>query len=112
MVAVSMDAFSVPWDATNIAPWHIAMPSGGGSHSITSTSVEGAGCEVLGEQWPELQDPSPHRFVRDIQAALSEQIFDVAIAQREADIEPNRVPDNHRRELVAGKRDCHAPSYP
>ena len=55
------------------------------------------------EQRPELQNPSPHRLVGDIQTALREQIFDVAIAERETDIEPNGVPDDRRRELVAGK---------
>jgi hypothetical protein len=36
--------------------------------------------KFLSEQRPELQDPPPHCFVRKIQAALSEQVFDVAIA--------------------------------
>jgi hypothetical protein len=65
-----------------------------------------------GEHRPELQDPSPHRFVGDIQPTLSEQVFDVAIAERETQIEPNSVPNNRRRKLVAGKRDRHAPFYP
>jgi hypothetical protein len=56
-----------------------------------------------GEQWPELQDPSPHRFVGDIQAALSEQIFDVAVAEGKTHIKPNGVPDDHGRKLMAGK---------
>src|SRR5262249_17917951 len=56
--------------------------------------------------------PSPHRLVGDIQPTLSEQVFDVAIAECETQIEPNSVPDNRRRKLVAGKRDRHAPSYP
>ena len=56
-----------------------------------------------GEQRPELQNPSPHGFMRDIQTALREQILDVAIAERETDIEPNGMPDDRRRELVAGK---------
>jgi hypothetical protein len=56
-----------------------------------------------GEQRPELHDPSPHRLVGDIQTALRKQIFDVAIAEREAEVEPNGVPDDWRRELVAGK---------
>jgi hypothetical protein len=68
--------------------------------------------EFSGEQGPELQDPSPHRFVGDIQTALRKQIFDVAIAERETHIQPNGVPDDRRRELMAGKRDRHAPSYP
>jgi hypothetical protein len=65
-----------------------------------------------GEQWPEPQDPPSHRFVRDIQSSLGEQVFDVTIAERETQIEPNGVPDNRRRKLVAGKQDDHAPSYP
>jgi hypothetical protein len=65
-----------------------------------------------GEQGPELQNPSSHRFVRDIRTALRHQIFDVAIAERETHIEPNGVPDDRRRKLMAGKRDRYAPSYP
>jgi hypothetical protein len=61
---------------------------------------------------PELQNPSPHRSVGDIQTALREQIFDVATAERETHIKPNSVPDDRRRKLMAGKRDGHAPSYP
>jgi Xylose isomerase-like TIM barrel len=36
------------------------------------------------KQWPELQDPPSHRFVRKIQAALSEQVFDVRDRRRAA----------------------------
>src|SRR5271167_3958916 len=56
------------------------------------------------EQQSELQDPSPHCFVRDIQSTLSEQIFDVAITEGETNIEPNCVSDDRRGELMAGKR--------
>jgi hypothetical protein len=63
-----------------------------------------------GEQWSELQNPSPHRFVGDIQTARREQIFDVAIAEREAHIKPNGVPDDPGGKLVAGKRDRYPPS--
>src|ERR1700677_2697339 len=72
----------------------------------------GSTAKLSGEQRPELQYPSSHRFVGDIQTALRKQIFDVAIAERETHIEPNGVPDDRRRELMAGKRDRHAPSYP
>src|SRR5271166_26417 len=64
-----------------------------------------------GEQRPEFQDPSPHRLVGDIEPTLGEQVFDVAIAERETDIEPNGVPNDRRGELVAGERDRHPPSY-
>jgi hypothetical protein len=57
-------------------------------------------------------DPSPHRFVGHIEPTLSEQIFDGAIAERETHIEPNGVPDDRGRKLVAGKRNRHPPSYP
>jgi hypothetical protein len=65
-----------------------------------------------GEQRSELQDRSLHRFVGHIEPTLSEQIFDVATAERETHIEPNGVPDDRGRKLVAGKRDRHPPSYP
>jgi hypothetical protein len=64
-----------------------------------------------GEQWPELQHPWPHRLVGDIQTALREQILDVAIAEHETEMEPNGMPDDRRRKLMARKRDRHAPSY-
>jgi hypothetical protein len=37
-----------------------------------------------------------HRLVRDIQTALREQIFNIEIAECEANIEPNSVPDDRR----------------
>ena len=54
-----------------------------------------------GEQRPELQNSSPRRFVGHIDPTLSEQIFDVAITERELNIQPNRVPDDRGRKLVA-----------
>jgi hypothetical protein len=47
--------------------------------------------------------PITTRSIGDIQTALRQQIFDVAIAEGETNIEPNGVPDDRRRELVAGK---------
>ena len=44
-----------------------------------------------GEQRPELQYQSPHRLVGDIQTALREQIFDVAIAERETCLRNNAL---------------------
>ena len=67
--------------------------------------------QFSGEHRPEFQYPSPHNFVGHIEPTLGEQIFDVAIAERETHIEPNGVPDDRGRKLVAGKRDRHPPSY-
>jgi hypothetical protein len=64
------------------------------------------------KQWREVQHPPSHRFVGHIEPTLSEQIFDVAMAERESHREPNGVPDDRGRKLVAGKRDRHPPSYP
>src|SRR5260221_6975343 len=49
-----------------------------------------------------LQHPSPDRLVADLQPALPQQIFNIEVAQGEAQVEPNRVPDHIRREAVAG----------
>jgi hypothetical protein len=65
-----------------------------------------------GEQRSEFHGRLPHRLVGDIQTAFSEQIFGVAIAERETHMEPNGVPENRRQKPMAGKRDRHAPSHP
>jgi hypothetical protein len=44
--------------------------------------------DVFGRTTARIQYPSSHRFVGNIQPALSEQIFYVAIAEGEANIEP------------------------
>jgi hypothetical protein len=73
----------------------IEMPARG----WTRASMRKSSCE----QRPKLQDPSSHRLVGDIQPALSQHIFNVAIAEREPDIEPHGVPDDLGRELMARK---------
>src|SRR5216684_8319320 len=50
---------------------------------------------------PELQNPAPHRFIGNLQAALGEEFLNVAVAQRETEIEPNRVLDDRRREAMS-----------
>ena len=55
------------------------------------------------EQWPELQHPTPDRFVGDVHPALGQQILDVAEAEGEAKVQPYRMPDDFRRELVASE---------
>jgi len=41
----------------------------------------------------ELERPSTHRLVRHIDTALREQVLDIAVAQGEPNVEPNRVLD-------------------
>src|SRR6516162_7935869 len=49
----------------------------------------------------ELQHPTPHRFIGDVEPALGQQFLHVAIAQREAEIEPDRVLDDLGRKTMA-----------
>src|SRR6516225_8831954 len=58
-----------------------------------------------GDHRPELQHPTPHRFVGEFEPTLGEQILHVAVAQGEAKVEPNRVLDNRRRKAVAAIRE-------
>lgn len=46
-------------------------------------------------------DPAPDAFVGDLDAALCEEIFNVAIAEREANIHPDGTLDDVGREAVA-----------
>jgi hypothetical protein len=39
----------------------------------------------------ELQHPSPHRFVGDVEPSFGQELLDIAIAQSEPEIEPDRA---------------------
>jgi transposase len=71
------------------------------------------GPEGLIDRKPPGQAPRLNDEHRAALAAIIESgpIFDIAIAEREADMQPNRVADDLRRKLAAGKRNRHAPSY-
>ena len=49
----------------------------------------------------ELQHPTPYRFVGDVEPALGQQFFDIAVAQGEAEIELDRVLDDLGRKAMA-----------
>src|SRR5260370_39347314 len=55
--------------------------------------------------WTEFQDPAPDRLVGDIETALRQQVFNVPVAQRKAQGEPDGVPYHIGREVVTGVRD-------
>src|SRR5271169_2178199 len=49
----------------------------------------------------ELQSPAADRLVRHIDATLGEHVLDVAVAQSEAEIEPDGLLDDDARKAVA-----------
>jgi hypothetical protein len=49
----------------------------------------------------EFQHPTSHRFVGDVESALGQQFLDIAVAQGEPEIEPDRVLDDLGREPMA-----------
>ena len=59
--------------------------------------------KFLGEQRPELQHPSSDRFIGDLEPALGQQFFDIAEAEGKAKVQPHRMADDVRRELVASE---------
>jgi hypothetical protein len=62
---------------------------------------------------PEVVHPAADRFVRDRDPALSEQILDVTKAEREPEIEPDRLMYDLRREPISSVADFpHAPRLP
>src|ERR1700730_1132986 len=53
----------------------------------------------------EFQYPAPNALVGEVEPTLCKQFLDIAIAQGEAQVEPNRVLNNGRRETVPAIRD-------
>ncbi len=51
----------------------------------------------------EPERPPAHRLVGGFDAALGEQVLDIAVAQGEPKIEPDRVLDDFGREAVTGE---------
>src|SRR5271170_5409667 len=57
---------------------------------------------------PEFQHPAAHALVRDVQPALGKKFLDVAIAQRETQVEPHSMLNDNRRKAVAAVSNfCH-----
>ena len=52
----------------------------------------------------ELERPSTYRLVGDVDAAFREEILDIAVAQGEPEIEPDRMLDDRGRKSVADVR--------
>jgi hypothetical protein len=58
--------------------------------------------KIAGEGRPKPHHPATDGFERGLDAALGQELLDVAVAQREAQVKPNGVPDDLGQELVAG----------
>jgi hypothetical protein len=58
--------------------------------------------KVARDSRPEFQHPSADSLVSDLKTALRQQILDITVAQGEAQVEPDRVPDDDWRKAVAG----------
>jgi Domain of unknown function (DUF6429) len=53
----------------------------------------------------EFQHPAADRLVGDVETALGQQVLDIPVAQREAEIQSHRVLDDLGRELMSRVRD-------
>ena len=49
---------------------------------------------------PELVTPQPDRFITDVDATLSKQVFDISMTEIESMIEPHRISNNFRWKSV------------
>jgi hypothetical protein len=58
--------------------------------------------QVSRELQPKLQDPSPDRFVQNVQATFGKELLDIAVAEHEAKTEPDGVADHVRLEPMSG----------
>jgi hypothetical protein len=56
--------------------------------------------ESLREKWVELVAPQPHRLVAHFDSPVGEQVLDVAVAEIETMVEPDRVLNDRGRKPV------------
>src|SRR5471032_738195 len=69
--------------------------------------------QISRDHGTELQHPAPHCFVGHVEPALGQEILNVAVAQGEPEVYPNRVLDDRRSEAMAAIGDLiHAGSLP
>src|SRR5712671_1732060 len=87
----------------------VHLPAGDPDHHLVEVPpvawARAALPQVPRDPGPELQNPPPHRLIGDIEAAFSEELFHVAVAQCEPEIKPNRMLDDRRRKAMAAIRE-------
>ena len=62
--------------------------------------------QIARDHGTEFQHPAPHCFVGHVEPALGQEILDVAVAQGEPEVQPDRVLDDRRREAMSAIGDC------
>ena len=62
--------------------------------------------QLLGISRPEFAAPSPYRFIRHDDATLQQHFLHQPPAQRETEIQPNRMRDDPRWKAVVPVTDC------
>ena len=67
------------------------------------SAVDGTGVASR-DRRSEFQYPTPDGFIGDVEPPLGEELLDIAITQREAQVEPDRMLDDHRRKAMATVR--------
>src|SRR5258708_39039096 len=73
-------------------------------HLVQTPSIAGSRpmlAQLSRDRGAKLQHPAPHRFIGEVEPTLGEQFLDVAVAQGEAEIEPDCVLDDLGRKAVA-----------
>src|SRR5215471_4636503 len=96
---------------SRISPsWSTAHPlaSDPNHHLVEVPAIAGprtAAAKPSRDHRAEFQHPTPDGFVGDVEPPLGEEFLDVTIAQREAQVEPDRMLDDYRRKAVAAVGD-------
>src|SRR5690606_30102068 len=77
----------------------VPLPVAETPHSADTLTVD-----VGGKYRPEPIPPMPHCFVANVDAALEQQVRNVAQAQRKPDVHQHNQPDDLRRRVEAAER--------
>jgi len=97
------------WNIQDVAilidgpPEVVPCPIDGEEDFIEMPLVTGSGTpapEVIGILLPKLAAPLADGFVGHHNPTCKEQLFDVAVTQAEAEVQPDTMADNLRREAV------------
>ena len=68
------------------------------------TRLGSVAADRVGKERAELPFPVPHRFVAGLNPTIGQQFLDIAKAQAEAIIKPDRIADDLARKAVAFER--------